>query len=170
MPSGRLGLPGSSPHTRGALSDAVWQARRAGIIPAYAGSTSSASMMSYLRRDHPRIRGEHKAWTCDDVDKPGSSPHTRGAPLLENAPQTHSGIIPAYAGSTRGWSSSPSVLRDHPRIRGEHTQYVGARYVPLGSSPHTRGARPARQRRRSHGGIIPAYAGSTAWRTSKPAR
>ena len=31
-----------------------------------------------------------------------------------------------------------------------------------GSSPHTRGARPGRSRPPDHGGIIPAYAGSTS--------
>ena len=35
-----------------------------------------------------------------------------------------------------------------------------------GSSPHTRGARPAARNRRIHPGIIPAYAGSTAFASS----
>ena len=95
-------LPGSSPHTRGALHP--------------------ARKLGHLGRDHPRIRGEHAAllalgekgvgiipayagstsnwlkftWKC-----PGSSPHTRGA---RNSRQ------PGRSGSG-----------DHPRIRGEHT-------------------------------------------------
>ena len=135
-----------------------------GIIPAYAGSTyldtisamKSAGSSPHTRgarsppdknsprqRDHPRIRGEHVT---------GFIPCVKG-----------DGIIPAYAGSTDvaarmplDWlGSSPHTrgaralgalhlrrLRDHPRIRGEH----GRRAVHI----------------RPHGGIIPAYAGSTA--------
>ena len=38
--------------------------------------------------------------------------------------------------------------------------------LAAGSSPHTRGARPAARNRRIHPGIIPAYAGSTAFASS----
>ena len=50
---------GSSPHTRGALEAPSGGPDRMGIIPAYAGSTPSASRIQEIRRDHPRIRGEH---------------------------------------------------------------------------------------------------------------
>ena len=50
---------------------------------------------------------------------------------------------------------------DHPRIRGEHVDPLLLVRIPSGSSPHTRGARPGRSRPLDHGGIIPAYAGST---------
>ena len=82
----RLRPAGSSPHTRGAL----------------VASTSAYPMIL----DHPRIRGEHKLATgyvnlregiipayagSTEWDKPfsngsqGSSPHTRGAPMLWTA-------------------------------------------------------------------------------------
>ena len=134
-----------------------------GIIPAYAGST--------------------EAQTRSPRQRPGSSPHTRGAPS------------PARRSSPAGG--------DHPRIRGEHGEregegrrgqgiipaYAGSTLasprIPRarrGSSPHTRGARvigpPTRCISRDHprirgehrqdphrcrddAGIIPAYAGST---------
>ena len=119
---------GSSPHTRGA--------------PAW----SSARRRCF--RDHPRIRGEHAVAALVLL-------------LLE-------GIIPAYAGSTppdgvphaMPMGSSPhtrgalvqsgsacSLLRDHPRIRGEHSV-----------------AHPAVRERP---GIIPAYAGSTGCPSSR---
>ena len=71
---------GSSPHTRGARCAQVDFAHVAGIIPAYAGSTSNRPVMAPLAF--------------------GSSPHTRGA--LANTSKTKRGgrIIPAYAGST----------------------------------------------------------------------
>ncbi len=99
------GRKGSSPHTRGAR-------RRAG-------------RRSPRRRDHPRIRGEHSSRT--------------------NLHDAAHGIIPAYAGSTtksvmpngKTQGSSPHTrgapqkalcqtakLKDHPRIRGEHSSGI----------------------------------------------
>ena len=143
----RSGRSGSSPHTRGAPISPSTCPRPCG--------------------DHPRIRGEHPlAAFCyklcfgiipayagstergsrDDTLFRGSSPHTRGAPTSGGA--------------------MPSRREDHPRIRGEHAllgdpschgvgiipAYAGStsaveRLVSqmTGSSPHTRGARRARQ-------------------------
>ena len=50
---------GSSPHTRGAPHAEHRSSRNAGIIPAYAGSTTAASISRTSPQDHPRIRGEH---------------------------------------------------------------------------------------------------------------
>ena len=134
-----------------------------GIIPAYAGSTSTPRRSTRVAVgssphtrgaprpltstpsqawDHPRIRGEHK--------------------LDGDVVTVLAGIIPAYAGSTcanpsdwlRCLGSSPHTrgapdkdrvdfiaLRDHPRIRGEHANSL--------------------IQGREISGIIPAYAGST---------
>ena len=92
--------------------------------------------------DHPRIRGEHIEAPPFRAPPMGSSPHTRGAPLLAGPDDRDVGIIPAYAGST---------LRGASRVGGA-----------VGSSPHTRGARAHRGPQMSANGIIPAYAGSTA--------
>ena len=73
---------GSSPHTRGALSDPGGLRRGARIIPAYAGSTRCSSRVRTSRRDHPRIRGEHRAVGSPVRLARGSSPHTRGAPAV----------------------------------------------------------------------------------------
>ena len=70
---------GSSPHTRGALSEVRQIAEEARIIPAYAGSTASGPGWSLRFGDHPRIRGEHAAPSESDKWDEGSSPHTRGA-------------------------------------------------------------------------------------------
>ena len=155
---------GSSPHTRGARDDLLGDGFAAGIIPAYAGSTALARRRSSGRRDHPRIRGEHRADRLDRDGLGGSSPHTRGARYLKVGVDPVKRIIPAYAGSTVTPSTGSVTNTDHPRIRGEHV----LQYVPtvglLGSSPHTRGAH--RQRRLDHQPvwIIPAYAGSTGRR------
>ena len=54
---------GSSPHTRGARADAHGDPALDGIIPAYAGSTSTTPSSRAGESDHPRIRGEHSSWS-----------------------------------------------------------------------------------------------------------
>ena len=131
---------GSSPHTRGALAAFNMSIDFTGIIPAYAGSTTSAPRCAHPPADHPRIRGEH--WSQRDTFRraKGSSPHTRGALRQQHLPRAGCGIIPAYAGSTGPSVTHSAGRKDHPRIRGEH--YVNSTYPALaaGSSPHTRGA------------------------------
>ena len=175
-------IPGSSPHTRGAHRLRDPRRLRTGIIPAYAGSTSGSRMLSARGADHPRIRGEHSHSIVKPSERGGSSPHTRGAPQSRRRPSCRSGIIPAYAGSTHHLSSrrittgiipayagstmtselNSRLVRDHPRIRGEHTFHSCTTSYGPGSSPHTRGARRLDAEHHHRIGIIPAYAGSTA--------
>ena len=133
---------GSSPHTRGARNQRRRGLRPSRIIPAYAGSTWVAWVVSCPLTDHPRIRGEHRPAHRRRRRPGGSSPHTRGAP------STMLGIRP--------------VRPDHPRIRGEHAYSVYKEDDLKGSSPHTRGARSPNPGEDSEGRIIPAYAGSTS--------
>ena len=155
---------GSSPHTRGAPGQQSHQDRRRWIIPAYAGSTPGYQAILVCLSDHPRIRGEHPSARSNSANTPGSSPHTRGAPRYDTLTACHSGIIPAYAGSTHTPQRSRRPGRDHPRIRGEHDYIKRAPEGLDGSSPHTRGARGSRFRGGRAAGIIPAYAGSTSAR------
>ena len=75
---------------------------------------------------------------------------------------TETGIIPAYAGSTKRSSKACCAARDHPRIRGEHYARNAAADAGWGSSPHTRGALYGTPSTMTSHGIIPAYAGSTS--------
>ena len=135
-------LCGSSPHTRGARSCRVRLGVQGGIIPAYAGSTSTQRLRPCSRRDHPRIRGEHLGYPRYDFGD--------------------GGIIPAYAGSTPSQAPRSRRGQDHPRIRGEHDFLVQPAAGCRGSSPHTRGARREELQETLVWRIIPAYAGSTA--------
>ena len=155
------GSGGSSPHTRGAPAGSQATLSFPRIIPAYAGSTSSIHTKGDVKRDHPRIRGEHRLFTEYERRGGGSSPHTRGArPIMSyNAPWT--GIIPAYAGSTTPAPPTVSRSSDHPRIRGEHFLSHPFSVSSTGSSPHTRGAPSAWSAPSLRARIIPAYAGST---------
>ena len=91
----------------------------------------------------------------------GSSPHTRGAPVNRQDRYDITGIIPAYAGSTRHRVRPRVHHRDHPRIRGEHCFASLTLLLLEGSSPHTRGALRPDEPKVPQRGIIPAYAGST---------
>ena len=135
---------GSSPHTRGALMFWTGGETERGIIPAYAGSTSAARVSCPRSWDHPRIRGEHGLCNLGPEAHPGSSPHTRGALDSASAASDPSRIIPAYAGSTCHSRVGDRNLRDHPRIRGEHSSRKMTQASRAGSSPHTRGARSRR--------------------------
>ena len=72
---------GSSPHTRGARYRWPDGPTTPRIIPAYAGSTPAIVSFTTKPADHPRIRGEHRPRGFRSAPGPGSSPHTRGAPL-----------------------------------------------------------------------------------------
>ena len=154
-------MAGSSPHTRGALPGLGTDPSRAGIIPAYAGSTAGRDPPRRAMADHPRIRGEHAGLGAGNSRPQGSSPHTRGARNGRNRRAPGQRIIPAYAGSTRRVRGADRSWRDHPRIRGEHTDSLQPGDIVFGSSPHTRGALPICTWEKSSFGIIPAYAGST---------
>ena len=152
---------GSSPHTRGAPLPRQGNEIDRGIIPAYAGSTPREAAVSAGVSDHPRIRGEHSSRAQPGHPAGGSSPHTRGA--RDDPRQAHNatGIIPAYAGSTRTAVECSCRVGDHPRIRGEHTDPHTGFAIARGSSPHTRGAPSGALVQAPLPGIIPAYAGST---------
>ena len=111
-----------------------------GIIPAYAGSTTAGSGRRRRPSDHPRIRGEHAGTPAGEAARPGSSPHTRGAPRETFEEVEGFRIIPAYAGSTGTTMATCARLTDHPRIRGEHWSFLPTIDAGGGSSPHTRGA------------------------------
>ena len=159
---GPLPLPGSSPRTRGARRRWHDGFIHGGIIPAYAGSTLAAFVISRWRWDHPRVRGEHPKGRANSCARWGSSPRTRGAPSETPRLCGASGIIPAYAGSTLYQVGESRLLQDHPRVRGEHVELIEDALLPAGSSPRTRGARSAPTTWKPSSGIIPAYAGSTA--------
>ena len=71
--------PGSSPRMRGALRAERAEGRLAGIIPAYAGSTSKILAPHSSQRDHPRVCGEHLPNVHAYLASRGSSPRMRGA-------------------------------------------------------------------------------------------
>ena len=72
------------------------------LIPAHAGSTVIFMLSPFLRRAHPRSRGEHALRALQFGHMFGSSPLTRGAHFQSQMNTLSAGLIPAHAGSTYG--------------------------------------------------------------------
>ena len=113
------------------------------------------------RRDHPRVCGEHPHKAIADSGFPGSSPRVRGTRCSFRRGTRTIGIIPACAGNTVLLCGHFLLLRDHPRVCGEHRRLAAARRSTRGSSPRVRGTPALIVLDYATGGIIPACAGNT---------
>ena len=153
--------PGSSPRMRGTPRGECDRCHFRGIIPAYAGNTSTCTSRGVMRGDHPRACGEHPFRRCKSVTLTGSSPRMRGTQKRRGMLRRQDGIIPAYAGNTSTRTPSETVTRDHPRVCGEHPTPAQLTPVNAGSSPRMRGTHGRCRWCCEHSGIIPAYAGNT---------
>ena len=111
---------GSSPRMRGTPVSLSSIVNTRGIIPAYAGNTLAAQSSKSSTGDHPRVCGEHLSAMSFVVFIGGSSPRMRGTLSTVNWSIRDRGIIPAYAGNTAIFPTSAFIIRDHPRVCGEH--------------------------------------------------
>ena len=123
--SSTVNAQGSSPRMRGTPWLGGEREGRLRIIPAYAGNTGFHEHVIGIKRDHPRVCGEHHRTLLGRRLQRGSSPRMRGTPGLECEGVGLAGIIPAYAGNTRSWPATAARPRDHPRVCGEHSHIVG---------------------------------------------
>ena len=112
---------GSSPRMRGAPASLKSERFSAGIIPAYAGSTTRLQSLRPMVWDHPRVCGEHHRSKCQACHSPGSSPRMRGAHTICLNQGKTTGIIPAYAGSTL---KNPSSESRNPIIELHFNQFA----------------------------------------------
>ena len=152
---------GSPPPTRGTQYPFSLSRLLFGITPAYAGNTDDIDNHSIILMDHPRLRGEHKAfkrWVTSEV---GSPPPTRGTLPKLLTLYAMRGITPAYAGNTNIRNFINSYHRDHPRLRGEHHCSLSIAPSAGGSPPPTRGTPILGPSVTPSRGITPAYAGNT---------
>ncbi|ETJ06652.1 MAG: hypothetical protein Q605_AUC00242G0001, partial [Actinomyces urogenitalis DORA_12] len=132
---------GSSPLTRGRQLDVDRLLRAARLIPAHAGSTSTAARGKSTGPAHPRSRGVDSTQVDEFRGWLGSSPLTRGRRGSNHESRHGRRLIPAHAGSTWTWQHDGET-------------------VP-GSSPLTRGRLTAVLIMLSRLRLIPAHAGST---------
>ena len=88
---------------------------------------------------HPRSRGENSTGEYFGATFLGSSPLTRGKPIMAPEPAKVTGLIPAHAGKTGFKAGDDLASGAHPRSRGENPLIPAESLRKLGSSPLTRG-------------------------------
>ena len=159
---------GSSPLTRGKLGPAGSGKSSLGLIPAHAGKTSTNVWTRWSPRAHPRSRGENFSSSGICSMRCGSSPLTRGKPVVGASGWVDEGLIPAHAGKTPQSRAAQRRPWAHPRSRGENRPAARRFLARLGSSPLTRGKRAAHLLRLDQVGLIPAHAGKTSTHRSPP--
>ena len=97
-------MPGSSPRGRGKRERPGRVPTPGGLIPAWAGKTISSVPASARQRAHPRVGGENPWTVCPKSNAAGSSPRGRGKRGLLCRYAHERGLIPAWAGKTRGYN------------------------------------------------------------------
>ena len=110
---------------------------------------------------HPRSRGENRSMSASAFAAAGSSPLTRGKPVLDARFGGELGLIPAHAGKTPVVGVDVVSTWAHPRSRGENAARAGGARPPVGSSPLTRGKPRGIVKGFHDRGLIPAHAGKT---------
>ena len=111
---------GSSPLTRGKLVHFLSSHLLIRLIPAHAGKTRSGIPAPGRRRAHPRSRGENNRSSRQFLPVYGSSPLTRGKPLMRAVAADRIRLIPAHAGKTQAGGRPHAPGAAHPRSRGEN--------------------------------------------------
>ena len=133
---------GSSPLSRGIRWISYERTGRARIIPALAGNTPHLLHQVKDKRDHPRSRGEYGGRSPRNSEASGSSPLSRGIPVIDQV--------------------TGEILPDHPRSRGEYPHALCIASCMHGSSPLSRGILFIGPKLVVLAGIIPALAGNTS--------
>ena len=111
---------GSSPRGRGKPVMSTTDSAVTGLIPAWAGKTSSALRRPRPSPAHPRVGGENVAVRADSRWSSGSSPRGRGKRLGGRFRVLAGGLIPAWAGKTTRGFLPPRNTPAHPRVGGEN--------------------------------------------------
>ena len=90
------------------------------LTPAYAGNMDQQREFVLRIQAHPRIRGEYSTFASQFPDPVGSPPHTRGILELFLIEEFLIRLTPAYAGNILPKTLTASLIKAHPRIRGEY--------------------------------------------------
>ena len=88
-------MPGSSPRGRGKQSFADGFDGASGLIPAWAGKTSSRPATTTGTWAHPRVGGENAFHSMSSTSHRGSSPRGRGKRRGSRCENPRTGLIPA---------------------------------------------------------------------------
>ena len=152
---------GSSPLARGTRGRSGAIRNRYRFIPARAGNTFRPRTTTPRGPVHPRSRGEHVAPISTYFPAAGSSPLARGTHRRGRDSRVLERFIPARAGNTARFRSSPFHSPVHPRSRGEHRLEGDVERNGIGSSPLARGTLLLLLGQALVERFIPARAGNT---------
>ena len=152
---------GSSPLAQGKPQVTVEGIVEEGIIPAHAGKTLHDPAHRSASTAHPRSRGENPGQLGTGIVGAGSSPLTRGKPIVNVVQRLAGRLIPTHAGKTARSCARRRSRSAHPRSRGENDTGFTAEQVAEGSSPLTRGKHELDFRSGLAERLIPAHAGKT---------
>src|SRR5690554_4710723 len=111
---------GSPPHVRGPPPSLSDNQNSSGITPACAGTTLTLPRVYPMHWDHPRMCGDHQEQIDGSITTWGSPPHVRGPRKKGDEVYQERGITPACAGTTVDTIALSVILRDHPRMCGDH--------------------------------------------------
>ena len=163
-------MSGSSPRRRGTHPVLECPIPIDRFIPAQAGNTRARGTPKHSSPVHPRAGGEHRSVERHCFRDIGSSPRRRGTlrPLWEQLSLLR--FIPAQAGNTPKIKILSIWSPVHPRAGGEHLRVQSQSDPRTGSSPRRRGTPSNRDLLRLNRRFIPAQAGNTRQRHSRPPR
>ena len=152
---------GSPPLARGTHSLTTDEVETARLTPARAGNTLRPASSGGCVPAHPRSRGEHFRQIGVYTGEGGSPPLARGTLPSPARQSPQERLTPARAGNTAGIECYTTNTTAHPRSRGEHCDYAGARLRSFGSPPLARGTLAEITRRPNELRLTPARAGNT---------
>ena len=132
-------IHGSSPRVRGTHAQDGEHPVQPRFIPACAGNTQETVAGHRPQAVHPRVCGEHSSEGRKAFTVSGSSPRVRGTQRYRWRATTHHRFIPACAGNTITNCPESTGETVHPRVCGEHEQYLCRPVLYPGSSPRVRG-------------------------------
>ena len=159
---------GSSTRGRGGRIAGDGDGRNAGLIPAWAGRSTSPSTATTSNRAHPRVGGEVGVVRNRLAGLQGSSPRGRGGPTQGAPAAPWRGLIPAWAGRSSTTRPPRLTRRAHPRVGGEVPSASTNESRATGSSPRGRGGRSTYWAAVVTIGLIPAWAGRSSPSIERP--
>ena len=165
----RLAHIGSSPRMRGTAGCGSQTQAAPRFIPAHAGNRQAGIAGTDMLTVHPRACGEQFVQQVAQLANVGSSPRMRGTAGLSRHTTHSRRFIPAHAGNRPPiWSHRPHQPV-HPRACGEQLCSALSASRSSGSSPRMRGTELVHA---LHDGIdrfIPAHAGNSMLKITRPA-
>ena len=133
-----------------------------GNTPAYAGKTQGLRLRKARHEKHPRVCGEDRRQWRSCARGRETPPRMRGRLLSRVMTALAEGNTPAYAGKTGVALDGARLVRKHPRVCGEDTQYLTTRQLHLETPPRMRGRPFYAGVFGTPNGNTPAYAGKTS--------